>query len=96
LSTKYGSVDNLKVSQRWGCRPKARQIRDTDDWDRPVSLAIERVDQCVASFGFDSRVLATRAAACSSVTDLGPPLRGMSPSPAIRYRTNRARHRPTA
>ena len=27
FSTKSGSVDNLKVPVRWGCKPKARQIR---------------------------------------------------------------------
>lgn len=53
LSTKYGSVDNLKVCDRCGCRPNARQIRDTDDCDRPISFAIDRVDQCVAFFGVD-------------------------------------------
>ncbi|RPK31991.1 hypothetical protein EES37_34360 [Streptomyces sp. ADI91-18] len=85
MSTKYGSVESLKVSERCGCSPNARQIRETDDWDRPVSFAIDRVDQCVAFFGLDSKVLMTSEATCSSVTDLGPPLRGMSPSPAIRY-----------
>jgi len=28
-----------------GLRPKARQIRLIADWDMPVVLAIERVDQ---------------------------------------------------
>ena len=36
---------SLKVSTRWGFRPKARQIRETADWLIPVALAIERVDQ---------------------------------------------------
>jgi hypothetical protein len=94
LSTKYGSVDNLKVSVRWDCRPNARQIRATVDCDRPISWAIARVDQCVAFFGVGSSVFVTTAATCSSVTVRGPPGRGMSPSPAIRCSTNRARHRP--
>ena len=29
FSMKKGSVDNLKVSVRWGCNPKARQMRLT-------------------------------------------------------------------
>jgi hypothetical protein len=53
---KYGSVDNLDVSERCGCRPKARQIRDTVDCDRSISLAVARVDQCVAFFGVLSSV----------------------------------------
>ena len=31
-----------------GLEPKARQIRETDDCDRPVSAAIVLVDQCVS------------------------------------------------
>jgi hypothetical protein len=68
---KYGSVDSLKVSDRCGCRPNARQIRDTDDCEKPFSFAIDCVDQCVAFFGVDSSVLLTTAATCSSVTVLG-------------------------
>jgi hypothetical protein len=41
----------LKVSTRCGFRPKARQIRETADWLIPVALAMERVDQWVASVG---------------------------------------------
>ncbi|MFB9839491.1 hypothetical protein [Actinoallomurus acaciae] len=32
-------------------RPKARQIRETADRDRPISLAIDRVEEGVAFFG---------------------------------------------
>jgi hypothetical protein len=84
------------VQHPCGCRPNARQTRETVDCDRPISLAIERVDQCVAFFGVLSKVLVTSAATCSSVTDRGPPEGGLSPRPAIRRSTNRARHRPTA
>jgi hypothetical protein len=31
-----------------GLRPKARQIRETADWDMPADRAIDRVDQCVS------------------------------------------------
>lgn len=97
-------VDEVRIRRQprrlgavWcGCRPKARRIRDTVDCDRPVSFAVARVDQCVAFLGVDSSVLVTTAATCSSVTVLGPPGRGMSPSPAIRCSTNRFRQRPTA
>ncbi len=40
-----GSVLSFHVSTACGLRPKARQIRDTDDCDRPVSAAIVLVDQ---------------------------------------------------
>ena len=40
--------DNLKVSVRWGCRAKARQIRETAVWLKPDVLAMPRVLQCVA------------------------------------------------
>ena len=40
-----GSVHGFHVSTRCGLRPKARQIRDTDDYDSPVSPAIVLVDQ---------------------------------------------------
>jgi len=93
---KCGSVDSLNVSERCGCNPKARQIRDTVAWDSPDSAAIDRVDQCVASFGCRSSVFVTTSATFSSDTVRGPPERGMSPSPAIRYCTNLARQRPTA
>lgn len=89
-------MESLNFSARWGCRPNARQIRETVDCDRPVSSAIDRVDQCVAFFGADSRVLATSSATRSSDTVRGAPGLGMSPRPAVRCSTNRARHRPTA
>ena len=45
LAMNSGSVLSFHVSARWGLRPKARQIRDTDDCDSPVSPAIDLVDQ---------------------------------------------------
>ena len=40
-----GSVLSFQVSTTWGLRPNARQIRETDDCDKPVSAAIDLVDQ---------------------------------------------------
>src|SRR5215207_1786251 len=45
FSTNSGSVESLKVSTRCGFRPKARQMRQTAVWFRPVALAKERVLQ---------------------------------------------------
>ncbi len=44
-SMKSGSDDSLNVSTGWGFKPKARQIRLIADWDIPVVLVIDRVDQ---------------------------------------------------
>jgi hypothetical protein len=40
-------VLSFHVSTMCGLRPKARQIRETDDCDSPVWAAIVRVDQCM-------------------------------------------------
>ncbi len=56
LSTNKGSVDSLKVSNRCGCRPKAFQIRRIVVCEYPVSAAMDRIDQWVASFGVVSSV----------------------------------------
>jgi hypothetical protein len=45
LSINKGSDDNLKVSTKWGFKPKARHIWQIADWDIPVVLAVEHVDQ---------------------------------------------------
>ncbi|OPY93069.1 MAG: hypothetical protein A4E73_00486 [Syntrophaceae bacterium PtaU1.Bin231] len=57
FSIKSGSVESLKVSQRWGCKAKARQMRLIALWLSPEAAAIERVLQCVASGGDDSSVM---------------------------------------
>src|SRR3954451_17300256 len=56
LVTKSGSIDSLKVSCRCGFRPKARQIRCTVLTERPLSRAMPRELQCVASSGWLSNV----------------------------------------
>ena len=77
-----GSVDSFHVWTMCGLRPKARQIRDTADWDMPADLAINRVDQCVSpSGGSCSSVAVMTLSTCSSVTVRGRPGRGSSLSP---------------
>jgi hypothetical protein len=49
LATKSGSVESLKVSNRYGCRPKARYIRCTVETDSPLDRAMPRELQWVAS-----------------------------------------------
>jgi hypothetical protein len=39
------SDDSLNVSTGWGFKPKTHQIRLIADWDIPVVLVIDRVDQ---------------------------------------------------
>jgi hypothetical protein len=57
LPMNCGSRLSFHVSDRCGWSPNAFQIRCTAVWLRPSSAAIERVDQCVASFGLVSSVL---------------------------------------
>jgi len=88
-----GSVLSFQVSTTWGFRPKARQIRDTDDCDSPVSPAIDRVVQCVSCprpFSVSTRV--TTTSTCSSVIFRGAPGRAASASPSSLPVMNRTRH----
>ena len=94
-STKKGSDDSLKASVRWGCNPKARQIRLTVLWLNPQRWAMDRVLQWVVSLGVVSNVNVITRSTSSSVTDLGRPLRGSSDRPSSLRSTNRERHFPT-
>jgi len=70
-------------------------MRLIEAWLMPMALAIERVDQCVASVGFDSRVLTMTASTRSSAMVRGAPGRGSSSSPSGPCSVNRRRHLPT-
>ncbi len=48
FSANCGSLLTLKLSTRCGFKPLARQMRDTDALEMPISRAIVRVDHCVA------------------------------------------------
>ena len=88
-----GSVLSFQVSTTWGLRPKARQMRETADWDMPCDLAIDLVDQCESPpAGACSSVAAITASTCSSRTSRGRPGRGSSVSPFNRPARNRPRH----
>jgi hypothetical protein len=102
---RTGSVLSFHVSTRCGLRPEARQIRDTDDCDRPVSLAIDRVDQCVSCPGpFSVRTRVTTTSTWSSVIFRGAPGRGAPVRPSVlragqhdpRPQGQRLRRRPLA
>jgi hypothetical protein len=86
------SLLSFHVSCRCGCRPNARQIREIAVWVNPTSAAIDRVDQCVASFGEVSSVLVITRSTSSSLIVRGRPGRGSSSRPSSRYSTNRFRH----
>ncbi|SFH99410.1 hypothetical protein SAMN04487925_1011447 [Bradyrhizobium sp. cf659] len=62
LSTNSGSLDSLNVWLRCGCKPNAAHIRRIVVWEKPVSAAIERIDQCVASAGVVRNVRSITAA----------------------------------
>ena len=92
---KMGSVDSFHVWTMCGLRPKARQTRETVDWDMPADLAIDRVDQCVSPPGGScSSVAVIIFSTCSSVTVLGLPGRCSSFSPCSLPARNRDRHFP--
>ena len=62
LSTNSGSLDSVKVSERCGCRQKAVQMRRIVVCEKPVTPAIERIDQWVASAGVERNVRSITAA----------------------------------
>ena len=72
--------------------PKARQIRQTALWLRPVAVAIARLLQCVASSGRVSKVRVTTCSTCASVIRRGAPGRGSSSKPSSRCCRKRCRH----
>ena len=92
LSTNSGSLESLKVSERCGCTLKAAHIRRTVVCDSPLSRAIERSDQWVASAGVVSSVRSMTAATFTSVSVRGRPGRGSSDSPSMRSFRKRRRH----
>src|ERR1700732_4093700 len=59
LVSNAGSVMNLKLSTRCGCKPYFCQMRWTVAGDSPTSLANRRALQCVAAFGLRSVALIT-------------------------------------
>ena len=58
----------------------------------PTSVAIERVDQCVASPGVVCSVLTITSSTLSSLIVRGRPGRGSSSRPSSRWAANRDRH----
>jgi hypothetical protein len=93
FSMNSGSFDNLKVSVRCGCSAKARQMRATVVWLRPLVRAMARVLQWVASRGVDSSVKVSTRSTSASATCRGAPGRGSSSNPSSRWRIKRDRQR---
>src|SRR5882762_7799890 len=82
----------LKVSTWYGLSPKLFQIRQIVDLDKPVSVAIDARDQCVALAGVASKVLTITSSIRSSSIARGAPGRGSSARPSRRLSKNRVRH----
>jgi hypothetical protein len=80
LASSCGSVENLNVSVRQGCRPHLRQILLTQTWEIPSWSAISRLDQWVTPSrgGGGSNVASTTSI---SSTCAGRPGFGRSSSP---------------
>jgi len=93
FSTKSGSLESLKVSCRCGCKPKARQMRQTAVCDKPILRAIRRCGSSASHLpAAVSSVLAMTASTCVSLIVRGAPGRGASSSPSSRCSMNLARH----
>jgi hypothetical protein len=82
----------LNPSVRCGFTPNLRQIRPIVEGDRPLRLAIEVRDQCVAWAGVVSSVAVNTASTLSRRIEGGRPGRGSSTNPSKRLSTNRPRH----
>ena len=95
LSTNAGSPESLQVREQCGCSPKAFRMRRTVVCERPLSRAIGRVDQWMASGGVVWSVRPMTYATRSSPTVRGRPDRGPSDSPSRRSSEKRRRHLPT-
>ena len=89
FSMNSGSRDSLKVSVRWGCSPKARQIR-LIVCDRPVAFAIPLRLQWVSPGGAVSRVRINTRFMSASAIARGAPGRGSTYRPSSRSRTKAA------
>src|SRR5947209_20072727 len=77
LSSKWRSLESLKVFTRCGLSPRADQIRCTDAGLTPTRFAIDRHDQCVSPSGFECSVKSTLPETFSSLID------GLRPRPLV-------------
>jgi len=89
-----GSRESLKLSLRCGAKAKARHTRWTLLRLRPQAAANERLLQCVAFFGVDSRVMVSTRSTSASLSRRGVPGRGSSNKPSSPLFTKRVRHLP--
>lgn len=88
-----GSVLRFQDPTRWGLGRRPARSGRPRTGDRPVSAAIDRVDQCVSWPGpFSVRVRLTSTSTWSLVIFRGAPGRGASASPPSRPSTNQTRH----
>src|SRR3982751_5079312 len=62
FSSKWRSLDTLKVFTKWGLSPRADQIRCTGAGLTPTRAAIDRHDQCVSPSRFECSVRSTISA----------------------------------
>jgi hypothetical protein len=89
FASSAGSVENLKVSRRQGCRPHLRQIRATQTLEMPSWADSSRLDQCVtpSRAGGGSSVASTTATSstCAGRPGFGRSARPPMPSAAYRF-----------
>jgi hypothetical protein len=71
VAANCGSLESSQGAPGVRLQTERREIVDTADCVSRTSLAIERVDQCVASVSALSRLLTFTSSVCSSVTSAG-------------------------
>jgi len=78
FASSSGSVENLKVCTRQGCRFHLRQIRATLAKEIPSSAPSSRADQCVTPRRCGGRPSSASVATTTSTSSMvgGRPLRG--------------------
>ena len=86
-----GSLESFQVSPV-RLEPERPPDPGTAVWLSPTSAAIERVDQCVASFGVVSSVLTITSSTFASLIFRGRPGRGSSISRRVDARQTALRH----
>src|ERR1700751_2201117 len=95
FSTNIASVLSLKLFTKCGFKPKACQIRRTESWEMPASLAMSQLLQWVLAAGVVSKVFVTTSSTFSSEISRGAPLRGASTMPSKDCSIKRRLHFPT-
>src|SRR5260370_8981711 len=95
FSTNIGSVLSLKLFTKCGFKPKACQIRRTESWEMPASLAMSQLLQWVLAADLVSKVFVTTSSTFSSDNSPGSPQPDAPTNPSNDCSRNPPPHFPT-